>query len=131
MNCALKGIGVQGPAAECPHSTRCGHELRQPFVQESGASVVRGLNSRAQTPTELASIEGNVIVRPANKATLLVVAAAAALGASASSAAPGDDIYARPGLIASAGDGARLNFTCLGQGSPAVVFDAGWSDWAA
>jgi pimeloyl-ACP methyl ester carboxylesterase len=27
-------------------------------------------------------------------------------------------------------DGARLNFTCLGEGSPTVVFDAGWGDWA-
>jgi pimeloyl-ACP methyl ester carboxylesterase len=71
-----------------------------------------------------------VIVRSANKAALLVVGTAVALGASASSAAPGDGIYTRPGLIAPAGDGARLNFTCLGQGSPAVVFDAGWSDWA-
>jgi pimeloyl-ACP methyl ester carboxylesterase len=44
-------------------------------------------------------------------------------------AAPGDDIYTRPGLIAPAHDGARLNFTCLGEGSPAVIFDAGWSDW--
>lgn len=48
----------------------------------------------------------------------------------AAGAAPGDDIYARQGLIAPARDGARLNFTCLGQGSPTVVFDAGWSDWA-
>ena len=46
------------------------------------------------------------------------------------SAAPGDDIYTRPGLIAPARDGARLNFTCLGSGSPTVVLDAGWSDWA-
>src|SRR5438132_4653352 len=45
-------------------------------------------------------------------------------------AAPGDEIYTRPGLIAPARDGARLNFTCLGQGSPAVVFDAGFTDWA-
>ena len=45
-------------------------------------------------------------------------------------AAPGDDVYARPGLIATARDGAQLNFTCIGQGSPTVVFDAGFSDWA-
>lgn len=45
-------------------------------------------------------------------------------------AAPGDAIYARPGLIAPARDGARLNFTCLGTGAPTVVFDAGYSDWA-
>jgi len=49
---------------------------------------------------------------------------------SAAVAVPGDDIYARPGLIASARDGARLNLVCLGQGSPAVVFDSGFTDWA-
>lgn len=61
---------------------------------------------------------------------LFVVAAAAALSSSPATAAPGDEIYVRPGLIAAASDGARLNFRCLGHGSPTVVFDAGWSDWA-
>lgn len=69
-------------------------------------------------------------MRPVNKAAMWVVTAAVALSASASRAAPGDDIFTRPGLIVPANDGARLNFTCLGQGSPTVVFDAGWSDWA-
>lgn len=45
-------------------------------------------------------------------------------------AAPGDEIYSRPGRLLDAGDGARLNFVCLGTGSPTVVFDSGWSDWA-
>jgi pimeloyl-ACP methyl ester carboxylesterase len=45
-------------------------------------------------------------------------------------AAPGDEIYTRPGLVARARDGVRLNFTCLGEGSPTVVFEAGWSDWS-
>ena len=49
---------------------------------------------------------------------------------STAAAAPGDHIYTRPGLIAPAKDGARLNFTCLGKGSPVVVFDAGFSDWS-
>jgi pimeloyl-ACP methyl ester carboxylesterase len=44
--------------------------------------------------------------------------------------APGDDIYTRPGQIAAAADGARLNFYCMGSGSPTVVFDSGWEDWA-
>jgi pimeloyl-ACP methyl ester carboxylesterase len=48
----------------------------------------------------------------------------------ASAAAPGDEIYARPGQLLDAGDGAKLNVTCLGTGSPTVVFDSGWSDWA-
>lgn len=60
----------------------------------------------------------------------LALAMAFLLVPSGAAAAPGDEIYSRPGLVASASDGARLNFTCLGQGSPTVVFDAGWSDWA-
>lgn len=62
------------------------------------------------------------------KASLIVVALLS-LGSSVA-AAPGDDIYTHPGLIAPARDGARLNFTCLGSGSPTVVFDAGYSDWS-
>jgi pimeloyl-ACP methyl ester carboxylesterase len=65
-------------------------------------------------------------VRPNISVAMFVVAAVA----SPSPAAPGDDVYTRPGLIAPASDGARLNFTCRGEGSPTVVFDAGWSDWA-
>lgn len=60
-----------------------------------------------------------------------MAAIAFALGSVSAAAAPGDEIYTRPGIIALARDGARLNFTCLGSGSPAVVFDAGFSDWAA
>jgi pimeloyl-ACP methyl ester carboxylesterase len=45
------------------------------------------------------------------------------------SAAPGDELYTRPGqLVASAGT--RLNLYCSGSGSPTVVFDSGWGDWA-
>jgi pimeloyl-ACP methyl ester carboxylesterase len=46
------------------------------------------------------------------------------------SAAPGDAVYARPGRIVQARDGARLNFYCMGTGSPTVIFDSGWEDWA-
>src|SRR5205814_1298798 len=45
------------------------------------------------------------------------------------SAAPGDEIYTRPGMLVRA-DGTRLNLYCMGSGSPAVVFDSGWEDWA-
>jgi pimeloyl-ACP methyl ester carboxylesterase len=48
----------------------------------------------------------------------------------AANAAPGDTIYAHPGRLVSAGDGARLNFYCLGAGSPAVVFESTFGDWA-
>ena len=44
-------------------------------------------------------------------------------------AAPGDEIYTRPGKLVPA-DGTRLNLYCMGSGSPAVVFDSGWEDWA-
>jgi len=45
-------------------------------------------------------------------------------------AAPGDHVYSRPGQIVPAADGARLNIYCMGSGSPTVVFDSGWEDWA-
>lgn len=47
----------------------------------------------------------------------------------AASAAPGDDAYARPGQLVRA-IGTRLNLYCMGSGSPTVVFDSGWEDWA-
>src|SRR5690348_10592598 len=50
--------------------------------------------------------------------------------ASAPHAPSGDEIYARPGLLAPAGDGARLNFYCTGSGSPTVVFEGGFTDWS-
>lgn len=44
-------------------------------------------------------------------------------------AVPGDAIYASPGESVSSGNG-RLNFYCMGSGSPTVVFDAGFGDWS-
>src|SRR5207237_10715019 len=44
-------------------------------------------------------------------------------------AGPGDELYARPGQLVTA-QGTRLNFYCMGRGSPTVVFDSGWGDWA-
>jgi pimeloyl-ACP methyl ester carboxylesterase len=52
------------------------------------------------------------------------------LAMQSASAAPGDQMYTRPGQIVDAGDGAQLNMYCLGRGSPAVVFDSGFEDWA-
>ncbi|HXW77100.1 MAG TPA: alpha/beta hydrolase [Candidatus Eremiobacteraceae bacterium] len=46
-----------------------------------------------------------------------------------SAAAPGDTVYAVPGLRVDAG-GHGLNLYCMGSGRPAVVFDSGWEDWA-
>jgi pimeloyl-ACP methyl ester carboxylesterase len=42
---------------------------------------------------------------------------------------PADAMYAQPGQLVSV-DGFRLNLYCLGNGSPTVVFDSGWEDWA-
>jgi len=44
-------------------------------------------------------------------------------------AAPGDSIYARPGQRVAA-NGTRLNLYCAGSGSPAVIFESGFEDWA-
>jgi pimeloyl-ACP methyl ester carboxylesterase len=38
-------------------------------------------------------------------------------------------VYARPGQLVDAG-GFRLNLYCVGSGSPTVVFDSGFEDWA-
>jgi pimeloyl-ACP methyl ester carboxylesterase len=47
----------------------------------------------------------------------------------AGGSSPADILYAQPGQLVDAG-GFRLNLYCMGSGSPAVVFDSGWGDWA-
>src|SRR5438876_11407973 len=42
---------------------------------------------------------------------------------------PADTVYAQPGKLVSV-NGSRLNLYCMGSGSPTVIFDAGWEDWA-
>jgi pimeloyl-ACP methyl ester carboxylesterase len=49
--------------------------------------------------------------------------------AASTGSAPADAVYARPGQLVDAG-GFRLNLYCIGSGSPTVVFDSGWEDWA-
>lgn len=44
-------------------------------------------------------------------------------------AAPGDEIYAKPGRLVPT-RGTRLNLYCMGRGSPTVVFESGWEDWS-
>jgi len=61
---------------------------------------------------------------------LLVGALSLALLSTEAAASPGDEIYARPGQLFRASDGAQLNFYCIGIGSPAVIFDSGFLDWA-
>ena len=48
---------------------------------------------------------------------------------SSASAAPGDQLYARPGQLVAV-RGTRLNFYCMGAGSPAVVFESTFGDWS-
>lgn len=57
--------------------------------------------------------------------SLLVLLAASTVA----HAAAGDELFSRPGELVNAGD-TKLNFYCMGSGSPTVVFDAGWEDWS-
>ncbi len=61
---------------------------------------------------------------------LAILGAAAIIGWSGpAGAAAGDNLYTKPGQLVSVA-GARLNLYCMGTGSPAVIFDSGWEDWA-
>lgn len=60
----------------------------------------------------------------------IALAATSLLCGALASAAPSDLRYAKPEQLVRTSDGARLNLTCMGHGSPAVILDAGWEDWA-
>lgn len=64
------------------------------------------------------------------RSRIIAASLVAALAAAPADASPGDSIYTRPGQLFRASDGAQLNFYCTGSGSPAVVFDSGFLDWA-
>src|SRR5438876_505340 len=57
---------------------------------------------------------------------ILVVSAA---GQGIPGAASQDTLYANLGKLVPV-NGTRLNLYCMGSGSPAVVFESGWEDWA-
>src|SRR5437588_11769287 len=61
----------------------------------------------------------------------VLVSAIAVCGQHATSGAssPADILYAQPGQLVDVG-GFRLNLYCTGSGSPTVVFDSGYEDWA-
>src|ERR1700704_492485 len=59
----------------------------------------------------------------------VLILAVSAAGQGTTGAAPQDTLYANPGKLVSA-NGFRLNLYCTGSGSPTVVFDSGWEDWA-
>ena len=61
--------------------------------------------------------------------SLLLVVLMTSVVAASGRSAPADIVYARPGRLVDAG-GFRLNLYCIGSGSPTVVFDSGWEDWA-
>ena len=61
---------------------------------------------------------------------VLALATAASAQLAAAAPAPADALYTRAGRLVPAGDGARLNLYCQGSGSPTVVFEAGFTDWA-
>jgi len=62
-------------------------------------------------------------------AALVSMASLVRLQAASVSNSPTDILYARPGQLVSV-NGFRLSFYCLGSGTPAVVFDSGFLDWA-
>ena len=62
-------------------------------------------------------------------AMLISTVAVPAQQAVGSASAPADIVYAQPGQLVDVG-GFRLNLYCMGSGSPTVVFDSGWEDWA-
>ena len=68
-------------------------------------------------------------MNPVSWRVLLVLLAAFAAAPGPCRGEPGDFVYARPGVLLPAGS-TRLNFLCMGSGSPTVVFDAGYSDWS-
>jgi len=59
----------------------------------------------------------------------VLILAVSAAGQGTTGAVPQDTLYANPGKLVSA-NGTRLNLYCMGTGSPTVVFDSGWGDWA-
>src|ERR1700740_2984112 len=62
-------------------------------------------------------------------AVLISTVAVSAQQVASSGSSPADLVYGRPGQLVSVA-GVRLNLYCMGSGSPTVVFDSGWGDWA-
>jgi pimeloyl-ACP methyl ester carboxylesterase len=62
-------------------------------------------------------------------AVLISAIAVSGQQATGSGSAPADIVYGQPGQLVNVG-GFRLNLYCVGGGSPTVVFDSGWGDWA-
>jgi pimeloyl-ACP methyl ester carboxylesterase len=59
----------------------------------------------------------------------LICVVAASAQQPATNSPPADIVYAQPGQLVDAG-GFRLNFYCMGSGSPAVIFESAFADWS-
>ena len=62
-------------------------------------------------------------------AVLIPAIAVSGQQAASGGSSPADILYTRPGQLVEV-DGFRLNLYCMGSGSPTVVFDSGYEDWA-
>jgi pimeloyl-ACP methyl ester carboxylesterase len=62
-------------------------------------------------------------------AMLISTVAVAGQQVATSGSPPADLVYAQPGQLVDAG-GFRLNFYCIGSGSPAVIFESPFADWS-
>lgn len=62
-------------------------------------------------------------------AVLISTTALVGLQAARADNSPADILFAQPGQLVSV-NGFRLSLYCLGNGSPAVIFDSGFLDWA-
>jgi pimeloyl-ACP methyl ester carboxylesterase len=62
-------------------------------------------------------------------AALIATTALVGLQGASGGNSPSDILYAQPGQLVAV-NGFRLSLYCLGNGSPAVVFDSGFLDWA-
>jgi len=62
-------------------------------------------------------------------AVLISAIAASGQQGTSNGSAPADIVYGQAAQLVDVG-GFRLNLYCMGSGSPTVVFDSGWGDWA-
>jgi pimeloyl-ACP methyl ester carboxylesterase len=62
-------------------------------------------------------------------ATLIPAASVFGQQVASGGSSPADILYAQPGRLVPV-NGFRLNLYCMGSGSPTVIFDSGFEDWA-
>jgi pimeloyl-ACP methyl ester carboxylesterase len=86
------------------------------FVQDKPRGFAENVSMRASSVIKY--FKGHFLALVALAATSTVAVAV-----------PGDTLYTQRGERISIGSG-RLNFYCIGSGSPTVVFDAGFGDWS-